>query len=222
MRKPALETVLASLALGLAVSLGIASYRVSNPFQEAWLIELASLALGLSLALFIVNIYLDRKSRRAAVTPLLMLVAPSIRDHNNAFLKDVWDLFGKPQFDALMRRYAEYHRDPKALSSDERERLYAHIKSRWAPLAPVLDRLDNDLRELSMLLGWSFSSRVLGSCFACRFAIASLRQITFDDSSEAKLRAVEQYLDIASSAFAVFDALVHMLGIPEERVYRRG
>ena len=75
--------------------------------------------LGLSLGLFLVNMYFERKGRRAAVVPLLGLVAPSIQKNHNELLQSAWDSFGKPQFGEILDRYMKHNGDPEVLTPAE-------------------------------------------------------------------------------------------------------
>jgi len=212
------EIYLATACLLLFIALAIGA-AYSNPYWQALLINLSTTALGLAIALIVINVYLDRSARREAVRPLLKLIAPAIGAHHNDLIHAAWDRFGKPQFGEIAKRYTENNGDPRALTPDERNSLYDIIKTNRDRVLDLLGRIDNDLRELVVIIGWSFDPDILKHAFSCRYAISQLRIITFDDSNDAKLAICEQFLDADMMAFAVLRNLHSLIGSPKEELF---
>lgn len=213
------EKKIAILSFLLAIGLAAAGYFASSAYIGGLLANIASTFLGLSIGLYIVNIYLDRESKRAAVTSLLKLIAPSIQGHHNALLHEAWNRFGKPQWGEIIGRYTENGGDPRALTPEERQKIYDMVKAGKVKYDSTFTTLEAELKELALILGWSFDPGILSASFNCRYAITKLRAATFDDSEEAKLEVCEHFLDTEFTSSLVFHGLVELLGLDKKAIY---
>lgn len=212
------EWILAIVFLLVAVAFAVTGHRVTD-YWQALCINLATTCLGLAAALVVLNVYLDLSTRKAAIRPLLQLVAPTMRDHQNALLDTAWNRFGKPQFKEIITRYTKNNGDPRALTPQERNGIYEMVKEDRDSLFARMDKLELELKELALLLGWSFKPGILKSSFSCRYAIVRLRAIEFDDSDQSKLDACEHFLDLSFMAHSVFAQLVDFIGLNKSDVY---
>lgn len=209
----ALASILAALAIG------IGGYFVSNSYLASIAANLSTTMFGVGIGLYLVNLFLERDARKQAVMSLLKLVAPSIQEHHNALLIEAWNRFGKPQWGELLKRYASNGGDPHALTPEERNKIYGMVKSEKAAYETRFLKLESELRELALILGWTFKPSILSSSFNCRFAITKLRAASFDDSEPAKLEVCERFLDVELTSSAVFHELVELLGLDKKGIY---
>lgn len=213
------ESLFAILSVIVGVALAVAGMFIPQPYISGFIANLATTFFGLGVGLYIVNIYLDRKSRKTAVTSLLRLIAPSIQAHHNALLTEAWNRFGKPQWGEIMDRYADNDGDPRALTPDERHTIYEMVKAKKAMYEVRFTTLEAELKELAVILGWSFDPSILGASFNCRYAIAKLRAATFDDSEDSTLVVCEQFLDVDFTSSQIFHRLVELLGLDKKKIY---
>ncbi len=212
------EWMLAIVTMVISLGFAIGGY-FSTGYWQSLFINLATTTLGLTLALVVINVYLDLNTRKDAIKPLLKLVKPTIQEHHNALLNKAWASFGKPQFAELIDRYSENNGDPRSLAPQERETLYKMIKEDKDALFARISTLEAELKELALLLGWSFKPGILRASFSCRYAIVRLKTVNFDDSDQSKLDACEHFLDLDIAAHSVFHQLVEFLGMKKSDVY---
>ncbi len=205
------ELIATGGALFAAIIVATIAYFTSGYWTSLFL-NLASTLIGIGVGIALINVYFDVKSRRRAIQPLLQLITPSIAKVHNSLLRRGFDNFGMPQFKEIMDRYHVNNRDPRALSPDERNKLYDIVKSDKNGVLALYDMLESDLRELTIVLGWSFDPQILASAFACRYAITKMRSVVFDDSDQCKLDVCEQFLDVDGAASLVFARLVKVTG----------
>ena len=215
------ENVTAALLTVAGVGVTLAGATVSVPYWQGVLANLGTGTIGLGVGVAIVNAYFDYKSRRRAVLPLAQLVAPSISEHHNEFLRDAFGTFGRDGFDNLFKRYLKHGGRPDALAPQERQQLYDMVKAKKADLDKRLTDLASDLRELATLLGWNFDPEVLGASFRCRYSIRQFLTTACDDSPDAVSAVCEHYLDVTLYAHLVFDGLVTTIGDKRIQPYRR-
>ena len=83
----------------------------------------------------------------------------------------------------------------------------------------MYEKLEEDLKELALIMGWSFDPKILEHVFRCRYSIASMRNIAFDDSEAAKRDVTKLTLDIDLDAFSVHSHLAHAVGIKAKDLY---
>ena len=208
-----------SLAAGLtAILLAVFAFR-SDGYWRSLLLNVSTTALGLSAALAIVNFYLDMSAKKTAVYPLLRLIAPSIEEHHNQLLDKMLARFSRPQFQEMAKRYHDNKSDPHALTHDERNAIYEIVEHDKDSFFLQYDRLEQELRELAIILGWSFSPAILSDSFNCRYAIAKLKATCFDGSDGAKLQVCENFLDVDINSYSVFAGLVELLGLNKDEIY---
>jgi len=192
---------------------------ISSTYWQSVMANGGVTLLGLAAAILIVNAYFDYRSRKAAVYSLLKLVAPAIEEHHNELLQEAWNVFGKPQWGEIVDRYKDNNGDPRALVPDERHQLYSVIKARKGVYDQRFTRLEAILKELALILGWSFDPGILKDTFNCRFAISKFLVTPCDDSDVAVIELCEQFLDIELTSFQVFHGLIQLLGIAKDKVY---
>jgi len=207
---------LASFAIGVSIAAGA---YFTEGYWESMLLDLAMVFVALGAGLLAINFYLDMHARKSAVEPLLELVEEAIQEHHNNLVDRAWERIGKPQFNELVDRYVKHGRDPLALTPGERDAVYEMVKSEREVLNRLHDHLDEQLKELALILGWSFDPRILQHTFVCRSAIARMRAIKFDDTEASKRQVAQTFLDIDISAFAVHGHLAEAIGLRARELY---
>ena len=201
------EVVLGALFFIVSLLCGVWAYFITPGFYQSLLAGITTTLFGVSAALFAVNVYLGRRSRKSAISALLKLVSPSIEENHSKLLNEAWTRFGKPQFRELIQRYEENNGDPQALDPSERDTLYDMIKPKKLSYDRLLNKLEQDLKELTFILGWSFDPEILRNCFSCRHAIAKFRDLALEDSLQNKYDICEQFIDIDLYSFQALEGL---------------
>lgn len=199
-----------------SVVLIVVSYYLAGGFWQNVLIGLATTFLGLGMAVLVVNHFLTSSDKRIAAKPLLKLIAPNVRRyHNELFLRYGYEKFGKDQFQSLVKLYQKHKGDPKAFSPEQRKALYDAIEVEKDDLLRVHDALGEQFRELTLLLGWSFDSRITAAAMDARLNYATFRSLNWDESEETKLSAIESFFDAEAATAVVFAQLTKHLGLQE-------
>jgi len=187
------------------------AYWASAAYWRPLLLNLAATFLAAGLAVVIVNLYLDRGSRKDALKALLRMVLPAIKDMHNSILDEVFKRFGKEEFDSLVKRYTDAGGDPRALTPAERDKFYGLVKDNHDRLRDLFRRLNEVMKELTAILGWSFNPDLLREVFFCRYAVSKFLLLKLDDTDQGKLDAVEQFFDSHIKGFTVY-AVMKRLG----------
>jgi hypothetical protein len=212
------EVVLAAASFTAGVGMAAAAFWVEG-YWRSMLLDLGMVFVTLAAGLIVVNLYLDRSARKSAMEPLIELIETSIQEHHNDLMDKAWERIGKPQFNQLVDRYLENDRDPLALTPDERDAIYNLVKFNRENLALLHHRLEEDLRELALIMGWSFDPKILEHVFRCRYSIARMRNVSFDDSDAAKREVSGLLLNIDLDAFSVHSHLAHAVGFKAKDMY---
>ncbi len=205
--------------IGFAVFIGLAILASKLiGYWQSFLINISTVGLSLSIGLMVVNHFLNLQDKRRAAHPLLRMIAPSItKFHNEFFIEAGRSRFGIPAFKALINAYETNRRDPKAFTPEQRDGLYQMIKDSRDQLFPVLDTIHEQLKEISFILGWSFSPKIMRDSLDSRLNISKLRNLPFDDSVECKLSACELLLDTDADTGGVMRELTSLLGLKDDQ-----
>jgi hypothetical protein len=207
---------IAAASLMSAVALCASAYFAHGYWHDLAMM-LANVAVSLGVGLLVVNRYLNTDERRRAAMPLLRLIAPAIQEfHNEHFIRRGRLAFGTPVFNELIASYQKHGRRPDALSPAQRDGLYELIKTGKAEFEPIITRLLDTLKEISSILGWSFSPSLMRNILDCRYNIVALQNLKYDDTIEDKLRACEHLLDFEADSAAVLRDLTSLLGMKEQ------
>jgi len=215
MKRTSAKTVII-LATLLAVAFGAWAYFQTGYWQSL-LLGLARTSLSLAIGLVVVNVYLKLQEKRQAAVPLFKMIVPSISAfHNDYFIEQGRLKFGTPDFNTLLRAYQTNKRDPKALSPAQRTGLYEIIEANRDEVVVILDKISDQLKEMSFILGWSFSPRIMRASLDCRLIIVEFKALDLDGEEQTKLDACELYLDIDATSGAVVATLAELLGLKDD------
>jgi len=194
----------------------IAAYYQSASFWQSLLIGLGTTFLGLGLAVLAVNYFLAASDKKLAAKPVLKLIGPNIHKlHNDLFIRHLHKKLGKDQFETLIALYQKHNRNPRAFSPQQRDAIYEAVLEKKDELMSVYEALQEQLRELTLLLGWSFDSRITGASLDARISFATFKAASWDGSEDGKASVVEAYLDAEVTTSAVFAALTKHLGMKD-------
>lgn len=212
MRKPAKAIGYVILVAALGFILG--AYGLAPGFWQSLLLGLGTTLIGLGLAVLVVNHLLTSADKRAAAKPLAKLILPHVRKlHNDLFIEHGRQTFGRDRFESLIDLYQKHQRDPIAFAPEDRQALYAAIEAEKDDLSRVFDTLNEQLRELMILLGWSFDAQIVATAMEARLNYATFRAITWDGTEDTQRTAIESFFDAEGATSAVLSRLLDHLGM---------
>lgn len=204
------------ISAAITLILGLAILVAAWFFTDYWqglMLNLGTGLIGLAVGLYIVNFMLAKDEKMKAAIPLLRMISPSISDlHNDHFIRPGRLAFGIPGFNDLLDVYLNNERKPEALSPPQRDGLYKLIKQHRDQAIPLLNIIFDQLKEMTSLLGWSFSPQIVTASLDARLDIVKFRNLVFDDKEATILRACELYLDIDYACGGVIQELAGLLG----------
>jgi hypothetical protein len=189
------ETIFSIIALIVGIVVLILGAHQKDTYIQSLYANGGVTFIGLAVALWIVNIYLDRRSRNAAKHALFELVGESLSDINNKFLRCAHDYYGSPKLDELTDTFQKNERSATALSLNQRAELWRLLQNNSTTLDPLLQRLDGELKELCNLVGWSFDPRLLYLAVSCRTAIAQYTRTKSGTSDDDIKLGCENFLE---------------------------
>lgn len=208
----------AALSVG-AAAVGAIGFFLPVGYLQGLVGNVAATILGLAAGVIFVNIYLASSEKGAAAAPLLKLIAPALKElHNDLHVTHLKDTFGIEKTRTLIDIYEKNKRNPQAFSPEQCNELHSAIVSKAADLLRVHEILIEQFRELSMITGWSFDPAVTAAALESRLNFIKFRslQAQATHSPDVKYQVVEAYLDGEAAAMAVFEKLVHRVGLPDK------
>lgn len=197
----------------LFVAAGVGAHFAPILFWQPMLINLSTTFFAIAAGVIVVNIYLDRDSRRGAVVSLLQLSDRAIADFHDAFLEMVWTRFGKDEWDEIIDGYVRGNGDVMTIKPGYRKWLYELAKDRRDKFSPMIQDLDDSLQEIISLVGWSLDAELLAFALRGRNAIRLYRGIPYDDTDEAEAKITEHLIDMNLQASFARSRLMDLSGI---------
>lgn len=208
-----------AVVLGILGITCIVGARFLVDYYQSLLLASGFMLLGVSVAILVINHYLAMDEKRAATLPLLRTISPAIADFHNNLLKSAFTYFGKDEFSSLIDKYVDDNGDPRAFTPEERNRVAAMVEQEYPLISPTLDRMENDLKELNMVIGWSLNPKVAGEACECRLSISRLRTEMGLGEKKDSMRVAEHFIDVSLHAHVVFEALREMAGLKDSEAY---
>lgn len=209
-------SLLGMLSISIFGFLAYLAHTLVPGYWQDLALGLATTFLGLGIGVLAVNAYLSSADKRQFAKPLLKMIAPQVEElHNELVIQHGINTFGKNDFERILEVYKKHKGDPQAFSPQQRDALYAAIELIKPDLIRVHDILTEQLRELTMLLGWSFDSRVTSAALSARLSFATFKAANWDGSDETKRVTIEAYLDSDAATGAVVHHLIAYLGVKE-------
>lgn len=194
----------------------IVAYFIEDKYFQGLLVGLSCSFFQLFLGLLIVNIYLDRKSRKGAIHSILVLSNYNIGKFHNRFLELLWTKFGQNELGNLIDEYIQGDGRPEIIPPEKREKIYGVIKNNHLEIVSLLTELESTFTEMSRLIGWDLDATLLQFTINARSSIREFLAITPDDSEDSKLHLVEYLIDIEYSASSANGILKDLAGIKDD------
>lgn len=190
-----------------------ASY-VSVGWLQSALLGGFSTFLGASVGLVLVNVLLDKRSRRIATGPLLYLVmGPINRYHDELFLDAGWKKFGKDAFGVRINEFQNNDRLTTAWSPEDRRKMVELVEDQAESITETIDEIDLRLSDLLSVLGWNFDAKIVAAAITAKQEISIFRAATPPSSDEEAQTRVKAYFDIDAAANTVVHRLAEILRI---------
>jgi hypothetical protein len=208
-----MKKYLIQINVGLAFLVGVGSYYSDANFWQPLLINIATTFFAAGLGILLVNVYLEKESRKKAVKALLQLSQDGISDFHNAFLDMIWTKFGKDDFGDLRTKYKKAGGNIMVLSPEQRRKIYDMSKENQEKLGPLLEKLDQALAETISLVGWTLDSDFLTQAIQARNSIRAYRVIEHDDADDSINKAAKRIIDIDTFSATAYHILKDVSGI---------
>lgn len=205
----------------LAALAGVAAYYSTSNFFQSYLIEVSATFLSVAVGVVVVNIYLDRASRKGPTKLILALSNEAIVSFHNTYINLLLTKFGKSELQAFADIYINTNGDPKALSPNIRSQIYELAKMKENELTKLLHDLEGALTEITSLAGWDLDTQLLESTLKARTAIRQYRKLSFDDSDDAKEKLTEALLNIDIFTDEVHTILIKLGGYKIEDFHQQ-
>ena len=191
--------ILSLLALVLAYA--------SDGFVQQILISAFGSLLGISIALYIVNIYLDFRSRKLIAGPVYFLLSTPVgRFHDDLFIEAGRTKFGKAAFNQLLDEFQQNGRAANSFSPENRAKFKEMILDQKSEILATLEELDLRLSDTTAVLGWNFDPAVTSSSVMAKIEIAKLKEaIAMNGEDDALL--IESFFNVDASSNGAHDKL---------------
>jgi hypothetical protein len=197
--------------VGAVVAL-VAAYYAGSFAQQA-LLNVFGTALSAAVGLFIVNVVLDKKSRRIAAGPLMQLIhEPITYYHNDLVIEAGRNKFGIPNYSKITDAYNANRGNPQVLSQSERIMFNELIEENITEINACIDDIDSRLSDMINVLGWSYDAKIISSALHCKRNILGFKSLANPANDAEKLRRIEYYIDIDTSSSAVIVTLANIYG----------
>lgn len=204
------------ITLLLSLTAGWFGHELSPGYWQDILVGLATTFLGLGLAVIVINHFLSSEEKRHAAAPLLKIISSNVQElHNELFVGHLRHCFGNEEFESLMNIYRKHKGNPDAFSPKQRDEIYQAIELKKTEILAVYEALQEQLKELNLLLGWSFDSKITGAALTARFHYATFKAVRWDGSEQTKKITIEAYIDAEAATSTVFSLLTKHLGLKE-------
>lgn len=203
---------LAIAFLAGAIASLVGAYYAGSFAQQA-LLNVFGTALSAAVGLLIVNVVLDKKSRRIAAGPLMQLIhEPITHYHNDLVLEVGKNKFGIPNYSRIQDAYNNNGGNPQVLSQPERVMFNDMIEENILEINSCIDEIDLRLSDMINVLGWSYDAKIISSALHCKRNILGFKSLANPTNDADKLRRIEYFIDIDTSSSAVIVTLANIYG----------
>lgn len=191
------------------------AYFIPSAFFQNIVINIGTTFFALGVGLILVNIYLENKAKKGAVKSLFVLVQKSIAEFHNYLLNVGWAKYGSEGFGEIIVEYVKSNGNPQSIKKDNRLFFYDLVKNDREILTKV-EILQNNLTELSRLIGWNLDYNLLEAILDARISIGKLKETILNDSDESIDYATEHLLDVDLRTQNARSLLLRLADIAEE------
>jgi len=168
------------------------------------------------IALLVVNIFLERQVKKAAMHSLLAYVNTEIASFHNALLNAAWNAFGKSKWEVLHKEYLNSNGDPSAIREADIATIHQLVST--DRFKDLLRQLTAVLSELMVIATWNLDQDILTRCLQVRISIKKVQANADPEEAEmvSKRRIVECFLDVDYHSQLLRHGLMKMAGIRED------
>lgn len=191
----------------LSIIVAISGFFIKQQYLQSIIANISITFFGGALGVLIVNIYIEKSEKKKALKSLLRMIAPTVARASDTMLAEVHRHFGTQEFSEIQIKYKKSGGDPKVLTPTERDKIYDMIHNNKSIFEDSAKIISEELKELAVIMGWSFNPAVLRELFDCRTAIRAFMTLSFTGTPQDKLDTCEQYLDFHIKAHSVVSML---------------
>ncbi len=171
---------------------------------------------GLFVGLIVVNIYIDKSSRKVAAVPLALLIETAInRLHNDYFVEIANQKFGSTKFGAMITDFGEGKREAQAFSPEDRCALRDMLMHHKNGIITSVEDVDKRFSTLIDVLGWTFDAKVVAYALETKRNASELIAALNSEDPDATERMIKHWFDIDLNASATRRRLAQILEIDE-------
>lgn len=209
-------TKIGIISVLLAIAMALAGFSQSPGFVQDVLVGLSTTFFGVGLGVVVINYYLTSVDKKSAAGPISKLIAPNIAKlHNELFIKHLIKELGKEEMSRLLGIYQKHKGQPNAFSPSDRDILYDAIVPIRKELSDVYDALHEQMKEVTLLLGWTYDTAITAAALTARLSYGAFKSAAWDGSVEDKLKVIEAYLDSEGATSTVYSKLQSHLGLKD-------
>ena len=138
--------IIFSLMSGIGMSL---SYMIPNPYLQTLSMSISVALLQLVLGIVIVNLYIDKKSKKNIARSFLAPADRCIATYHNTFLDVIDAEFGQKQWREIITEYWNGNGDPSIIALNERKRVYNVVKNNYETIKGLLYNSGEQMADMT-------------------------------------------------------------------------
>lgn len=138
--------IIFSLMSGVGMSL---SFMIPQPYLQALSMSISVALLQLVLGIVIVNLYIDRKSKKNIALSFLGAADKSIATYHNTFLEVIWAEFGQKKWQEIITEYIRNNGDSITIPTNEKQRVFNVVKNNYDNIRKLLFNSGEQMSEMS-------------------------------------------------------------------------
>ncbi len=127
----------------------VVSYHIDNIYWQTLILNMSSALIQLVLGMVIVNLYLDKDSKKRVATAFLSSAGNRIAAYHNMFLELLWNEFGQKRWGEILDSYIESECMPMSISAEDQQKFYTVIKDNYDDIKHVLYLAGEQADEMS-------------------------------------------------------------------------
>lgn len=138
--------IIFSLISGIGMAL---SHMINNTYMQTLSLSISVSLLQLVLGIVIVNLYIDKKSKRNIARAFLGPADRYIATYHNTFLDVIDEEFGQKQWREIITEYLIGNGDPSIIALNERKRVFDVVKNNYETIKILLYNSGEQMSEMT-------------------------------------------------------------------------
>lgn len=138
--------IIFSLISGIGMAL---SHMITNTYMQTLSLSISVSLLQLVLGIVIVNLYIDKKSKRNIARAFLGPADRCIATYHNTFLDVIDEEFGQKQWREIITEYVIGNGDPSIIALNERKRVFDVVKNNYETIKTLLYNSGEQMSEMT-------------------------------------------------------------------------